>query len=692
MFRNLLHSLVLMFLMLVIPFAGLAQAGMRQMGQNQQSAVPSRAGSNSQSSSDDDDPCVDPDDQRYCWTQDPITGIRYFQVPDTSHINLGNRQTMSGMSLGLVHTGNLYSPHIIQNLFERRQQHDFLFVNAYSLFAYRPEDLLFYNTRIPFTNVSYLTSGSSMQSNDRLRINFAGNIKSNLGIGTFLDYVYARGEYISQSTKPLKWTSYVYYDDDLYKATLTYNISKLANQENGGIEDRAYVLTPDAFSSSKNLTDPHTMPVCLNDVWNDMDSYNLHFNHSYDLGRWDERVNPEDSTDVWDEFTSVASIFHSVDFESFDHLYLMDPGADQTEKKDFFRHHYIKRDVTADSTSYSSFSTYAGIRINEGFSRWSQFGLSAFIGYQHQSYLTKDSLNLAIDPAPADTSIHFVQRRHSSNNLFIGGQLSRHQSRFLNFDVTARFGLTGDKKYDVDVDGSLQSIIPTGKNDSITVQASGFFRNHHVSHMMNHYFSNHFKWDNNFDPEQHMHIEGKFHYSLTGTDFRIGLDHLSNYHYFRAGEFTPVESENMIEVISAEISQKLHWKAIHFDNRVLLQKNNHEEELPLPNLVWESDLSLRFVIAHTLTTQLGITGYYTPKYYAPIYQPATQQFAVQRDIECAGYPLFNAYVNCNLKRLKFYIMYSGFGTNMFTNNVFIMPNYSLQSPRLEYGVVFDLQD
>lgn len=670
--------IAILVLCTLLPLATQAQQ------QRQAQGAPNAQGGNS-SSTDEDDPCVDPDDHRYCWTQDPITGIRYMQVPDTSHINLANRQTMAGQSLGLLHTGNLFSPHRIMNLFDFRDAHDYLFVNAYSLFAYRPEDLLFYNTRIPFTNVAYTTSGSSVESNDRLRINFAGNINSKLGIGTFLDYVYARGEYISQSTKPLKWTSYIYYNDDNYKATLTYNLSKLANQENGGIQDPALVLTPDEFPNA--FTDPRTMSVNLRDTWNDMDSYNLHFNHSYDLGMWNEVVNPEDSTDVWDEFTPVASIFHSIDLESYKHMFRMDRNAEQRDSMDFFPNKpYINKSETQDSSAYTSFTTYAGIRINEGFSRWSQFGLSAFVGFQHQSYtMMQDTLNY-----------DFISRTHSSNNFFVGGQLSRHQSSFLNFDVTARFGLLGDKTGDVDVSGNLQTILPAGKNDSITVQASGYIRNHKLSYMYKHYFSNYFKWAENpndkLKPEQRVHLEGKLRYSRTGTEVKVGLQHISNYVYFKAPEFVPVQSSNQIEILSAELSQKLHWKAIHFDNRLLIQKSTHSEEFSLPKLVWETDLSLRFVIAHTLTTQMGVTGYYMTKYNAPIYQPATQQFGVQDEVECGGYPLLNAYINCNLKRMKFYIMYSGVGTQTFSNNAFLMPWYPLQSPRLEYGVVVDLQN
>lgn len=651
-----------------------AQNASRQIG------GPGQGTTSEDGTTQEEDPCVEINDERFCWTQDPITGIHYDQIPDTIHIGLGNRQYMSSKSLGLIHTGNLYSPHYITDLFDRRRDNDFLFVNAYSLFAKRPEDILFYNTKLPYTTAGYLTSGSSTRSNDRLLLNFAGNVNKKLGVGTFLDYVYARGEYVSQATKPLNWTSYVYYDDDQYKATLSFNLAKLANQENGGIQNREYVLNPDQQTNT-TFTTPYTMPTNLTDTWNDTDGWNIHFNHSYDLGKWEEYANPEDSTEMLENFTSIASIFHSVDVEHYKHAFRMDENADNTDAQDFYSNHYINTSTTQDSTSYLNFSTYAGIRINEGFSKWSQFGLSAFIGYQRQSYtMMQDTLDYS-----------FIDRTHASNNIFVGGQISRHQSKRLTFDVTAKIGISGDKAGDVDITGQLQTVLPVGK-DSITVKGSGYFRNQKVSYLMNHYFSNHFKWSESFDPEQKLNLQALLRYSLTGTEAKVGIEHISNYHYFSAEDYLPHECNDMVEVFSIEASQKLHWKAIHFNNRVLFQKSTQESVLALPKLTWESDLSLRFVIAHALTTELGVTGYYTTKYYAPTYQPATQQFAVQNEIKCGGYPVFNAYINCNLKKIKFYIMYSGFGTKLISNDTFLMPYYPLQSTRLEYGVIFDLQN
>ena len=680
---KLIHILILFFL-IAIPIQGVAQNRMA----NQITSRSNVAGNNNTNSNksnkesdDDEDPCIDTPDDRKCWTLDPLTGITHYQVPDTSHIGLAMRQTMIGQSLGLLYTGNLFSPHRVEDYFSRHDENDFLFVNAYSLFTPHQEDILYRSTKIPYTVIGYMTSGSNRQSNDRLIIDFAGNVNKQIGLGTSLDYVYARGDYVSSATKPLKWTSYAYYDGDRYKANLNFSVIKLANQENGGIQDSTYILTPDAHDAS--MTDPKSMPVNLDNTWNDMDAWNLHLTHSYELGKWSEEYEiPDDTASVYDKFTSIASIFNSIDLEGYTHKFRMDNGADLTPNHDFFPNHYINPNETLDSLSYSRFSVYGGIRVNEGFSKWSQFGLSAFIGYERQSYTQM------VD----STDIEFIDRKHSSNNVFIGGQMSRHQSSILTFDVTAKVGVSGDKVGDVDINGIIQTVIPFGKTDSLIVNASGYFRNQKVAYMKQHFFSNHFRWNENFNPEQHLCIKGTIAYPRTGTTIRAGYEHISKFHYFSAKDYKPKEYNEELDIFGIEFDQKLHWKAINFNNRVLFQKTTGEDVLSLPSISWQSDLNLRFRIAKTLWTELGCVGTYHTKYYAPFYQPATQQFAAQNITKYGGFPTFNAYVNCNLKRIKFYVMYSGFGTQSFSNDNFMMRNYPSMPTRVEYGVVIDLQD
>ncbi|MBE6331587.1 MAG: hypothetical protein E7070_04710 [Bacteroidales bacterium] len=633
-----------------------------------------------------EDPCIPLQDGRRCWTMNALTGLTSPARPDTSFLNLGNRQSMESKALALVHTGNLYSPHLVQAYFDRRIGHDFIFANAYNLFRIDPSQQLYYNSKLPCTVLSYSKEGGGLQTNDHLKINFFGNFNRQVGIGTSLDYVYARGEYAESSTKPLKWNSYAYYEGDQYKCYANFALSKLANQENGGIADRGYVLYPDNYAD--NFTDPKNMPTNLVETWNDTDQRQFHFQHSFDLGTWEERSEPGD-TAVWDEFVPVATIFHNIDFEHLHHNFRMDNGADASAEG-MYANNFYDASLTHDSTSYRNFSTYAGIRLNEGFSRFSQFSLGAFIGYERQHYtMLQDTLELS-----------YIGRNHYSNNVWAGGQLSRHLSSLFTVDATARTAISGDKVGDIDIAGKMQMVIPFGaadaesgtRSDSIIIEADAALRNSRVSYLMDHYFSNHFRWSNDFDREQQVRIEGRLSYPRTRSSVRVGIEHINNFHYFGA-DGLPHQFDKQMDVFALEMRQGL-WagKWLQWDNAVLIQTSTDDEVLALPNVSVESDLSFHFRIARTLSVQAGVAAYYNTAYYAPNYQPATQQFCTQHSIKCGNYPLLNGYVNCNLKRIKFFLTVHNMLEDAVTNDMFLMPYYPHQSRRIEYGMILDLQN
>ncbi len=625
----------------------------------------------------EEDPCIDIPDQRYCWTLDKYTGAVRPAVPDTAFLGYCSREVMEAKSLCLNYTGNLWSPHQSEAYFTRPVGSDFIFVDAYDLFASAPDRQLYYNTHLPITTVGYRTSGSGLRANDHFLLDFAGNMSAGIGLGTALDYVYARGDYESQGTKPLKWDSYFYYTNERYKAYLSANVSYYGNQENGGVLERDYVLRPEKYSNT--LTEANNMPTKLVDTWNATDHRGVHFAHNYDLGFYRTELDPTDSTEV-ERFVPVSTIFHTMDLTHYERRFRMDANADAGDTP-YFQHNYINDATTADTTGYRSFTTYAGLRLNEGFNRWSQFGVAAFLGYEYQQYTNLvDSLDF-----------NYIDRKHGSHNVWVGGQLSRHLSTALEFDVTGQTCLSGDKVGDVKLDGALSTVIPLGQKDSLVVSASGLFRNSRVSYLMDHYFSNHFRWSNDFDREQRLRLQGSVAYPRSGTQVSVGMEHVNNFHYFDA-EGLPQQYGRQLEVFSVEAQQQLHAGILHWDNTVLFQHTTEEEVLALPQLSVRSDLYLSFIIAHTLRTQLGVSGYYFTKYYAPNYQPATQQFCAQREIKCGDYPVANAYVNCRLKKLRFYFMMYNMLDGAFTSDTFIGPYYPLTPRRFEWGVSVDFQN
>ena len=90
-----------------------------------------------------------------------------------------------------------------------------------------------------------------------------------------------------------------------------------------------------------------------------------------------------------------------------------------------------------------------------------------------------------------------------------------------------------------------------------------------------------------------------------------------------------------------------------------------------------------------LTVQLGANVYYHTAYYAPYYEPATQQFQLQDEanrVKVGNYPLINAYANFHLKQARFFVMAYNLGSKFVDPNYFSLPHYPLDPMVLKMGV------
>ena len=87
-----------------------------------------------------------------------------------------------------------------------------------------------------------------------------------------------------------------------------------------------------------------------------------------------------------------------------------------------------------------------------------------------------------------------------------------------------------------------------------------------------------------------------------------------------------------------------------------------------------------------LTIQIGGNLYYHTDYYAPYYEPATQQFLLQDEVKVGNYPLINAYANFHLKQARFFIMAYNLGSKFVKPNYFSLAHYPLDPMTLRMGI------
>lgn len=199
----------------------------------------------------------------YVWKIDPRFGDIHPATYDTIPHRFQNENFTSGPTGRYNYTGNLGAPRISRLFNEQTvnmQYNPFIFKQPYDFFLKGAGDLLYTNTKSPFTNITYHSCGNKTNGEDRIRALFSVNSGKKLGMGFKADYLYGRGYYEGQSTADFDGTLYASYRGDEYQMHTFFQHTYLKTRENGGIENDDYVKRPESFPTKYGTAD---MPINL---------------------------------------------------------------------------------------------------------------------------------------------------------------------------------------------------------------------------------------------------------------------------------------------------------------------------------------------------------------------------------------------------------------------------------------------
>lgn len=622
----------------------------------------------------------------YAWRITQPLGDRY-RVPmmDTLMLNYYQKFLPTTYSTSYAYTGTLGSPGQSEIFFDRPQTPDFIFITPFWPYYKRPENSNFYNTRIPFTHVSYFTGGPKVSSTDDLSVEFSGNINKRLAIGASIDYIFSRGYYDRQATKDFSYQIYGSYIGDRYELQVFLNTLNFVVQENGGISNDDYILKPDEMGGSKNGIDTKTIPVNLNDAVNRVRGKVYYATQRYNLGF--ERTELHDTIEET-IFVPVSSIIHTIEYTENRRRFIAGslPAIGETVEKNFFQHNYFDNARTNDTTSYWSLKNTIGLSLREGFNKYAKVGLAAYLTYDIRKFKQMGDTVGGIQEGGVYN--RGPQKTYTDNVAWVGAQISKRMGKILTYDVNGKLGIVGSEAGSIDVQGNINTRFPILK-DTIQLRAYGFFKNAEPSYYYKRYVSNHFIWNNNFGKERRFRVGGEFSIPRWRTKLNVGVENLQNYIYF-GNDQKPHQTGDLIQVFSASLDQNFKFGILNWDNQLVYQKSSKPAILPLPDLSIYSNLYLYFRIAKVLQVQFGIDCRYHTKYYAPGYQPATLSFYNQDQIEVGNYPLMNAYANMKLKQARFFVLFSHVNKGIVGgNNYFSLPHYPLNPRSFQVGVAID---
>lgn len=105
---------------------------------------------------------------------------------------------------------------LFQNIFDRPLPSEFIFKDPFGHWIQTASSWKFYNSHIPYTQLSYLTGGSKQTAQDDLKAVFSGNFNQKLEFGGSINYILSRGHYQHQATKDLAYSIFGSYLGDRY--------------------------------------------------------------------------------------------------------------------------------------------------------------------------------------------------------------------------------------------------------------------------------------------------------------------------------------------------------------------------------------------------------------------------------------------------------------------------------------------
>lgn len=634
----------------------------------------------------------------FAWKIDERLGNTFEAPVDTVQHAFQNTNDTGGPTGHYTYLGNLGAPRISHVFFERKETSQFFFTDPYDFTVKRPEDIVYTNTKSPFTNLTYYKQGDGRYGEERFKAYFAVNVNKRLGFGFDIDYTYGRGKYTSQSTALFNGNLFAYYRGDNYDMHFSFINENLKVAENGGIADDRYITHPLEMAEGRKTYATYDIPINLNDIWNKNTGYHAFLTHRYNLGFYRD-ITQENDTVSRSEFVPVTSFIHTVKLDMNRRKYI---SYDKNQNQTYFQNNFLGNDST-DVTKHLSIKNTVGVSLREGFNKWAKAGLTAFMSFEHRRFTLTDTLD--------GTAGRRIPTDHKENILSVGGQLIKEKGKTLHYNVLGEVALIGEDagQFSIEGQGDLNFRL---FGDTVRLIANAYVKNLNPTFYYRHFHSKHYWWDNNdLSKIMRTRIEGKLNIDRWRTQLKVGVENIKNYTYLDNTSIQVTDKQDKvsyknniavsqhsgnIQVFNAALRQDFKLGILHLDNEIVYQKSSNQQVLPLPDLVLYHNLYIQFGLAKkVLNIELGADVRYFTQYYAPDYAPAIGQFYLQNPdtrFKLGGYPLVNAYLTLHLKRTRIFVQMYNLIQGTGEKSYFLAPHYPLNPRILKLGLSWNFFD
>ena len=632
------------------------------------------------------------------WQLDTWTGVADTLASiDSSYIDYPMRDRLHDYSISNVSNSNLISPNQSRIYFARQKTTDLIFADAYTPYIITPQQVKYYHTTTPYSTIAYKKGFVTNLDQNDISFSFTGNVSRRTNLGMTIDYLNSYGRFANQEGKTVFGSVFGSYNGDHYSLQSSFTWNTLSNFENGGL------MNP---SDLQGVLKPEDMPVKMQGM-SGLRYLSGYLNHYYSICVERERkVNyrERDEEGKWVKKDSIKIEY--VPVTTFRHIFEVTDATKRYKEKSatqsILPNTYRNPIQTNDSAACLTIKNTLTVTFEEEFNTWLKFGAMVYAMNESQRHITaigqtENIVNLepwgnTYGDVLANT-LHLMPDtlygQRWTNNTYVGGALYKHRGQYIHYGFDGNVCLLGYKLGEFQVNGHLDAGFRLGK-DSMTIAAKAFFRNETPDYYLQHYRSNHYRWDNNFQKTLRLRVSGEVAYPTQWVKpkLNVSFENITKHIYFDT-DGTPKQLDGNIQVLAADLQLNITTPWVNLDNHVIYQHAS-SDKLPLPALTLYHNLYYHGCWVKALDVQIGVDMRFFTKYNAPLLNPALGQFCIQNIEQVGNYPVMNVYANFYVKslRLKLFAQYQHFNASFMNKQYFEMPGYPMGPDMFRAGLAW----
>lgn len=525
----------------------------------------------------------------------------------------------------------------------------FIRFSAYQNYLWQEDSLRYYRTNKRFTQLEYHQSTFKEQEIDVIH---SQNILKTWSAGINFHRLGVRDFIRNSDTYQNQLALYTWYESPnrRYNLFLSGIWNTIKNQLNGGLKydsvfDQGNISNLGMKGLSVELTD----------------AKHQFRNHSFSLQNRYNLISQPDSLSERKRKINSFQIIQTTDFESGSYAY-----SDAVNDSSFYDHFY-QGSTSYDSLHYYNLKNSGGFLLPQSDSSSSIFfrHFTAIIEAEYQwfQYRQRDELNF--------------------DNYALKGKLFT-----VKTDSTFTFSSSLDYIFAGDNRGLYHFKVGAGSPVyKIGSLFAGFTLIRRQADMMyQHYYSNHFIWDNNFKEIN----TGTFNVGLKNLAHSFQLEyilhHIKNFVFIDA-DAIPEQNDGSLVISQIRLLKNFKAGIWHFDNEIYIQNSSNEKIIPLPGYAGIHSIYLeKDMFKKALRAQFGFRIRYNSAYYADAFMPATAMFYVQDQKKTGDYTMIDFFAHLKIKSAMIFLKVENIGDGIVAKNYYLTPEYPQAGRFIQFGL------